>query len=206
MNLIEPAIWRVRCLWGTDGKGGFWGDGLPLPGVRPQCAGRRVPSALTERLAVMELTFKTGEFDDAARVRRAIFMEEQGFCDEFDAADGHPDMIHVTAYDESGALVGCARVFPAFWSRISRTSRGAGCSGAWRCFPTVARAVWALRSWLPPRFWRPRPVPPNCNCTPSAAWRPSTSALAMRPGGPSRWTNMWNTSGWERASRNHLLL
>ena len=67
-----------------------------------------------ERLAGMELTFKTGEFEDAARVRRAVFMEEQGFCDEFDAADEHPAMIHVTAYDGAGALVGCARVFPAF--------------------------------------------------------------------------------------------
>lgn len=61
----------------------------------------------------MELTFKTGEFEDAARVRRAVFMDEQGFQDEFGAEDKAPEMIHVTAYDEAGELVGCARVFPS---------------------------------------------------------------------------------------------
>lgn len=61
----------------------------------------------------MQLTFKTGNFEDAAAVRRAVFMDEQGFQDEFDTIDQHPDMIHVTAYNEEGALVGCARVFPA---------------------------------------------------------------------------------------------
>ncbi|MEE0705228.1 MAG: GNAT family N-acetyltransferase [Adlercreutzia sp.] len=61
----------------------------------------------------MELTFKKGIFEDAAKVRQAVFVEEQGFEVEFEESDQHPDMIHVTAYDPEGALVGCARVFPA---------------------------------------------------------------------------------------------
>ena len=87
---------------------------MAVPSTKPRRLGQRVPDATMERLAGMELTFKTGEFEDAARVRRAVFMEEQGFRDEFDAADEHPAMIHVTAYDGAGVLVGCARVFPAF--------------------------------------------------------------------------------------------
>lgn len=59
----------------------------------------------------MALAYRSDRFCDAEAVRRAVFMEEQGFCNEFDAVDERPDTIHVTAYDE-GALVGCARIFP----------------------------------------------------------------------------------------------
>ena len=59
----------------------------------------------------MTLTYKAGCFPDAQVVRRAVFMEEQGFRNEFDAVDERPDTIHVTAYQD-GVLVGCARVFP----------------------------------------------------------------------------------------------
>ena len=59
----------------------------------------------------MELRFEHGNFDDARIVRTRVFMEEQGFQDEFDDIDDDPRTIHVTLYD-ANALVGCARTFP----------------------------------------------------------------------------------------------
>lgn len=50
--------------------------------------------------------------DDAFEVRRVVFMEEQGFKNEFEDADHHPQMVHITAYAD-GDLAGCARVFPS---------------------------------------------------------------------------------------------
>lgn len=60
----------------------------------------------------MAITFKIGEFDDAKDVRTRVFMEEQGFENEFEDLDQDPVCVHVTAYDGDGC-VGCARVFPA---------------------------------------------------------------------------------------------
>lgn len=60
----------------------------------------------------MGFTFRTGFFPDAAEIRRKVFMEEQGFQNEFDAVDEDVRTIHVTAY-EGDAVVGCARVFPS---------------------------------------------------------------------------------------------
>lgn len=54
---------------------------------------------------------KLGERDDAFEVRRAVFMDEQGYENEIEALDDNPACIHVTAY-LSGELVGCARTFP----------------------------------------------------------------------------------------------
>ena len=48
---------------------------------------------------------------DAFEVRRIVFMEEQGYENEFEAIDDDPRCIHVTEYAQ-GELVGCARVFP----------------------------------------------------------------------------------------------
>lgn len=59
----------------------------------------------------MDLRFEQGNFDDARLVRTRVFMEEQGFQDEFDAVDDDPRTIHVTLYVDD-ALVGCARTFP----------------------------------------------------------------------------------------------
>ncbi|WP_080797068.1 GNAT family N-acetyltransferase [Arabiibacter massiliensis] len=59
----------------------------------------------------MSLIFEQGNFEDAREVRTRVFMEEQGFANEFDEIDDDPAVIHVTAYD-GGALVGCARTFP----------------------------------------------------------------------------------------------
>ena len=59
----------------------------------------------------MDIQLKTGCFDDAALVRRVVFMDEQGYENEFDAIDEDPNCIHVTLYVD-GELAGCSRVFP----------------------------------------------------------------------------------------------
>ncbi len=46
--------------------------------------------------------------EDAAAIRREVFMEEQGFSDEFDEIDGKAS--HVVAY-EDGAAIAVARFF-----------------------------------------------------------------------------------------------
>ena len=60
----------------------------------------------------MELAFRTDVFPDAAELRRKVFMEEQGFQNEFDAVDEDERTIHLSAYRD-GQLIGCARVFPS---------------------------------------------------------------------------------------------
>lgn len=54
---------------------------------------------------------KLGIKDDAFEVRRRVFMEEQGYENEFDAIDDDTRCLHLTAYVD-GMLAGCARVFP----------------------------------------------------------------------------------------------
>ena len=60
----------------------------------------------------MDYRFEQGNFADARIVRTRVFMEEQGFANEFDSLDAHPATLHVTLYDAEGALAGCARTFP----------------------------------------------------------------------------------------------
>ena len=59
----------------------------------------------------MDIQLKTGCFEDAALVRRAVFMDEQGYEIEFDQIDEASSCIHVTLYVD-GQLAGCSRVFP----------------------------------------------------------------------------------------------
>lgn len=59
----------------------------------------------------MTLRFETGNKDDAFFVRTKVFMEEQGFQDEFDEIDERESTIHLTMYVDD-ALVGCSRTFP----------------------------------------------------------------------------------------------
>ena len=47
----------------------------------------------------MEYRFEQGNFADARIVRTRVFMEEQGFANEFDSLDEHPATLHVTLYD-----------------------------------------------------------------------------------------------------------
>ena len=55
----------------------------------------------------MEVKFENN-FEDAKQVRIQVFMEEQGFENEFDDIDKHAH--HVTIYD-GNQVVGCARTF-----------------------------------------------------------------------------------------------
>ena len=59
----------------------------------------------------MDIQIKTGCFEDAALVRRAVFIDEQGYEIEFDQIDEVSSCIHVTLYVD-GQLAGCSRVFP----------------------------------------------------------------------------------------------
>lgn len=59
----------------------------------------------------MDIQIKTGCFEDAALVRRAVFVDEQGYEIEFDQIDEASSCIHVTLYVD-GQLAGCSRVFP----------------------------------------------------------------------------------------------
>lgn len=60
----------------------------------------------------MDIEIRIGCREDAFEVRRRVFMEEQGYENEFDAIDDDARCLHVTAYAD-GRLVGCARIFPA---------------------------------------------------------------------------------------------
>ena len=66
----------------------------------------------------MDIQLKTGCFDDAALVRRVVFMDEQGYENEFDQIDEASDCIHVTLYVD-GQLAGCSRVFPEALGRTA---------------------------------------------------------------------------------------
>lgn len=59
----------------------------------------------------MTFECREGNFEDAKRIRTAVFMEEQGFQNEFEPLDDDPRTIHITGYDDTH-LVACARVFP----------------------------------------------------------------------------------------------
>lgn len=60
----------------------------------------------------MAIELGVGARDDAFEVRRRVFMNEQGYENEFDAIDDDPSCLHITLYVD-GELAGCARVFPA---------------------------------------------------------------------------------------------
>lgn len=47
--------------------------------------------------------------DEARRIRQTVFVEEQGFCEEFDQVDAAAT--HFVAYEENGLPVGTCRVF-----------------------------------------------------------------------------------------------
>lgn len=60
----------------------------------------------------MAIELNVGARDDAFEVRRRVFMDEQGYENEFDAIDDDPSCLHITLHVD-GELAGCARVFPA---------------------------------------------------------------------------------------------
>ncbi len=76
-------------------------------------AGLRVELNTAKPVAVpVHLTVRSKQgldgLEDAVRIRRAVFMKEQGFVDEFDAID--PLAYHVVVYD-SGKPIATGRVF-----------------------------------------------------------------------------------------------
>jgi predicted GNAT family N-acyltransferase len=64
----------------------------------------------------MSPLIKTNVREDAFAVRRAVFVEEQGYENEFDGIDDHPSCVHVTIYID-GELAGCSRLFPELLER-----------------------------------------------------------------------------------------
>ena len=137
----------------------------------------------------MELRFEHGNFDDARIVRTRVFMEEQGFQDEFDDIDDDPRTIHVTLYD-ANALVGCARTFPD----PDRPDQ----PGRW-VFGRLAVLPEARGDGLGAALLAARPARPKCTCTPNAASRRSTGVWATRSTVPSSWTSTSSTSGWRNS-------
>ena len=59
----------------------------------------------------MDYTVKPSAFDDAAVVRRAVFMDEQGYEVEFDAIDEGASCLHPVIC-AGGEPICCARIFP----------------------------------------------------------------------------------------------
>lgn len=59
------------------------------------------------------LTYRPDDFDGAKAVRIRVFMEEQGFKNEFDGVDQDPRTLEVAVRDAEDNPVGCARVFPS---------------------------------------------------------------------------------------------
>lgn len=59
----------------------------------------------------MEVTPRFDARDAAFDVRKRVFMDEQGYENEFDQIDDDPRCIHVTLYVD-GEVAGCSRVFP----------------------------------------------------------------------------------------------
>ena len=51
----------------------------------------------------------SGLSDDCRTVRKAVFMEEQGFENEFDKTD--ETALHIVVYDEQGLPAGTGRIF-----------------------------------------------------------------------------------------------
>jgi predicted GNAT family N-acyltransferase len=57
----------------------------------------------------MTLRFEQGNAKDAFDIRRAVFVEEQGFSEEFDSIDD--TALHITLY-LGDICIGCSRTFP----------------------------------------------------------------------------------------------
>lgn len=58
------------------------------------------------------ISFSYDAVEGCFAVRRAVFMEEQGFVHEFDGVDEDPSTLHIAAM-RGGGCVGCIRAFPS---------------------------------------------------------------------------------------------
>ncbi|WP_251211974.1 GNAT family N-acetyltransferase [Adlercreutzia murintestinalis] len=77
-------------------------------------------------------------FEAAQQVRRAVFMEEQGYQNEFDAIDEDDRCVHV-ALVEGGNPLGCARVFPVELEPDCETAPGRWVFGRLAVMPQVRK-------------------------------------------------------------------
>lgn len=126
----------------------------------------------------MDIQLKTGCFDDAALVRRVVFMDEQGYENEFDQIDEASDCIHVTLYVD-GQLAGCSRVFPEALGRTADAEApvSPACDldegvaagetyimGRVAVLPACAVAVWRARLSRPVMRARVMPAPSSLSC------------------------------------------
>lgn len=83
----------------------------------------------------MDIAFRfSGNKEDAYEVRRRVFVDEQGFLEEFDAIDEDPRMIHLTLYLD-GKLAGCARLFPSDIEPKIDAEQGLWVLGRFAIFP-----------------------------------------------------------------------
>ncbi|WP_165251611.1 GNAT family N-acetyltransferase [Adlercreutzia sp. ZJ304] len=69
------------------------------------------------------MKFKLNDFAGAKEVRERVFMQEQGFKNEFDEIDSDRRCIHICAY-ENDSLVGCSRIFPSEMEPNTDTIKG----------------------------------------------------------------------------------
>ncbi len=61
----------------------------------------------------LEITLSYSDnFDDCAKLRIEVFMNEQGFSYDIEDVDKLPVVRHIAAYDNTGECVGCLRYFP----------------------------------------------------------------------------------------------
>lgn len=58
----------------------------------------------------IDMRFEIGNKEDAFKIRTLVFIEEQGFDDEFDDIDDYAT--HITLY-QGDTLIGCSRIFPS---------------------------------------------------------------------------------------------
>lgn len=146
----------------------------------------------------MEIAFKFADNkEDAYQVRRRVFIDEQGFQDEFDAIDEDARMIHLTVYCD-GALAGCARLFPSAIEPKIDGEEGSGCSAGSRSFLSIANSDWAGRSCKPPKKRR-RAMERAVQCfMRSVALRRSMRRADMKRSVRSSSRSTSNTSGWAR--------
>lgn len=63
------------------------------------------------------IAIEVGNRADAFAIRKAVFMDEQGYESEYDAIDEDSSCIHVTLYVD-GEPVGCSRSFPRATERV----------------------------------------------------------------------------------------
>ena len=95
------------------------------------------------RVDLSQVEIRTDRREDAFEVRRRVFMDEQGYADEFDAIDDSASCVHITLYLD-GEIAGCARVFAA--GSAAEAESSVSCGGAGESQPGLGRQC--VDTWL----------------------------------------------------------